>query len=1005
MKLKLIMLSVFFTASAMGFEINTHQAITKCALSDKCTQTDTQKGAENLNYFALTMKLAGKSYKTQKFDIESDSTYTNYGGLTYFNYATNNAGLGGRAFVNGKLVGGKFIGFKGGQTYLEKAEDIDDKVTNLLEYSDTSYISLIEAGSILEDAVFPINDNDGDGRFNNHFYSAQRSIETSSTSFNPIVNVHNGGRLSNRASYAKGIADAYGTRTDAISWALDDTVKWVAQDAFNTHERKNHYTITDAFKYFRNSFNGTLEEREKDQAKLFVTLGHLVHLMQDLHSPAHVRNGPHAGGDYLEIFGRHPGGFYLNNGTISKNSDPDIVKAVADVDIKNLVVDEQLYVSYQNFFANEADWVSRNFFSEAHKLILLEDHLFNEDAEDPGVLLGADRCGVKRTTIFDSFNESLAELQTSIEDFQNVFWNKILTFGNASLIPGDISNNTTVAFERNESTIWSDKCRTMAAPKLFGTSIDRSYNDFNKEALKNTAKNVIPRAVASTQAFIDFFFRARIEASLSFDDEFIIIKNVSNTDLIGYWDFATLRKDLDPNINKSFSVYHVDENDVSSLLGSFPLYEDIQPTLEGGLITNNKYAIKIGSLLKDRNITIDNNESLIVLFEGQIGQDVGRDQFNLDAKGMSAAYVKKSGVKQTEQARSIESLNNFDDSWYGSGIPHYYIRNPKVDFDDPSSVVDVDTVLDVVTGLQWQDNADVGVVKKTWTRDSDTNNSDGDTANTYCESLTLAGYSDWRLPNSKELMSIVDYGRRPPTLNTAYFQNHGIGSDNLTREVAFWTADSVPYPSNLTWPTESDESYAYAVLFNNGRLGAAEKYKNLFIGGDDLENAYSVRCVRNSNPNYTWADEQNFTVKQTVSSSIVIDNQTKLKWQLFNPKTFYFYEEALEYCHSLKVDGGGWRVPNVNELISIADYSKVTPGLSDIFADDVSEYPLVSFDYTLSQSHAFWSSTYIPGETELVYGVKHFLEEIEGGYANAYRTLGTAGERISTGPSLLRCVK
>ncbi len=36
----------------------------------------------------------------------------------------------------------------------------------------------------------------------------------------------------------------------------------------------------------------------------------------------------------------------------------------------------------------------------------------------------------------------------------------------------------------------------------------------------------------------------------------------------------------------------------------------------------------------------------------------------------------------------------------------------------------------------------------------------------YAENLTLAGYSDWRVPNAKELQSIVDYTRSPDTTNS-----------------------------------------------------------------------------------------------------------------------------------------------------------------------------------------------------------------------------------------------
>ena len=67
------------------------------------------------------------------------------------------------------------------------------------------------------------------------------------------------------------------------------------------------------------------------------------------------------------------------------------------------------------------------------------------------------------------------------------------------------------------------------------------------------------------------------------------------------------------------------------------------------------------------------------------------------------------------------------------------------------------TVTDRASGLMWQ-QADDGK-RRDW----------GEALN-YCEGLTLAGHKDWRLPNIKELQSIVDYSRNDPAIDTKIFR-------------------------------------------------------------------------------------------------------------------------------------------------------------------------------------------------------------------------------------------
>jgi uncharacterized protein DUF1566 len=90
------------------------------------------------------------------------------------------------------------------------------------------------------------------------------------------------------------------------------------------------------------------------------------------------------------------------------------------------------------------------------------------------------------------------------------------------------------------------------------------------------------------------------------------------------------------------------------------------------------------------------------------------------------------------------------------------------------------TISDKATGLMWQ-------------KDDNKKGMDWEEALSYAENTELAGYSDWRLPNAKELQSIVDYSRSPQTTNSAaispVFNISGIIDSNGKESYPyFWTS-------------------------------------------------------------------------------------------------------------------------------------------------------------------------------------------------------------------------
>lgn len=161
-----------------------------------------------------------------------------------------------------------------------------------------------------------------------------------------------------------------------------------------------------------------------------------------------------------------------------------------------------------------------------------------------------------------------------------------------------------------------------------------------------------------------------------------------------------------------------------------------------------------------------------------------------------------------------------------------------------------DTVSDKSTGLVWQKNDVAG--GKTWLE-----------AISYCEGLNLSGQTDWRLPNAKELQSIVDYSRSPDTTKSAAI-DPVFGSQSITNEAGqtdwpyYWTSTThmtndggganavyIAFGRGLGYMNVWMDVHGAGAQRSDPKQGSASDYpKGHGPQGDAIRIYNHVRCVR-----------------------------------------------------------------------------------------------------------------------------------------------------------------
>lgn len=242
------------------------------------------------------------------------------------------------------------------------------------------------------------------------------------------------------------------------------------------------------------------------------------------------------------------------------------------------------------------------------------------------------------------------------------------------------------------------------------------------------------------------------------------------------------------------------------------------------------------------------------------------------------------------------------------------------------------TITDNNTGLMWsQDQSDDTMP---WERTSE-----------YVSALTTGGYTDWRMPTVKELWSIRDFSTGWPWLDTDYF--------NLS-------SDGTQMRYHHTW---TSNAYLIESEYQNDQVvGDPHWIVNDWTG--HIKAMSGMRFVRAVRDTKTTSYGTNDFVDN--GDGTVTDKNTGLMWSQNDNGEELTWKEALSYAENATTAGySDWRLPNIKELQSIADYDA-----TQIPAMDTSVFNLTEVNNTVTlddnstvtqENYPFyWSSTSNP---------------------------------------------
>lgn len=171
---------------------------------------------------------------------------------------------------------------------------------------------------------------------------------------------------------------------------------------------------------------------------------------------------------------------------------------------------------------------------------------------------------------------------------------------------------------------------------------------------------------------------------------------------------------------------------------------------------------------------------------------------------------------------------------------------------------------------------------------------------------------------------------------------------------------------------DSDEDDTGELSINNYWLVATGQTTLYDLDGEILGSLSPGDDLYGQDANYLAGDEMIYLDN---GDGTVTDLNTGLVWQQTPSSSTFTWQEAVDYCDELELDGkDDWRIPSLKELYSISDFGLGWPYLNTDYFD------LASGE--VSKDEQFWSSNYyvgvtVEGGSNAAFGVNHVTGHIK----------------------------